>query len=78
MADDQDKDGGGAKDQPTPNIALAAKASPATVDGNVQPGMGKPIFLPSEEVQRAGWYEPRAGELIALYPERYKPVTGKG
>lgn len=64
--------------KPSPNIALAKGAAPATVDGTVHMPKGNPIILPDEPTQRKGWYHPRAEEIITLYPDRYKPVTDKG
>lgn len=52
--------------------AEAINAGPLSI------GMTPTILMPSIEVQRAGWFEPRAQEIINLHPDRYIAVKEKG
>lgn len=75
--------GGGSGDKPNPvpnpNIMLRKGAQPMAVDGEVNIGMRKnPILFPSKEVQGAGWYHPRADEIIKAFGDRYIAVKPLG
>lgn len=78
MADNQ---GGGEKPNPVPNanIRLRQGAQPITVDGEVNAGMNKnPILFPDKVTQAAGWYHPRASEILQLFPDIYVEVKPLG
>lgn len=80
--------------QPAPEAAAASTPPPATEAAaghrsNIMLAHGQPpvtegdlgwraITLPAEAQQRAGWYEPRAAEILKLYGGIYKPVVDKG
>lgn len=59
---------------PAPNIILSAGSEPVT-EGDLG---WRAIVLPSKEVQRAGWYEPLAAEVLKLYGGIYKVPVKKG
>jgi hypothetical protein len=86
QAGDGGGDGGGdgetKKEQAPPpksNIKLRKDAQPITVDGEVSAGMDKNgILFPDETNQKAGWYHPRAKEILRLFPDRYIEIKEKG
>jgi hypothetical protein len=36
------------------------------------------ILFPDETNQKAGWYHPRAKEILRLFPDRYIEIKEKG
>jgi hypothetical protein len=60
-----------------PNIKLAHHQRPLG-EGELNMGMREPIHIPDEAAQKAGWFEPRAAEIIQQYPRRFKIVVQKG
>lgn len=67
-----------ANNSPRANIRLVEGAVAPTAEGEVYPPDGKPIMLPRLEDQKAGFYHPDAARILALYPDRYKPIVEKG
>lgn len=60
-----------------PNVRLAHKQSPVTVDGPVNIGTVT-VDLPSEAEQRAGFCTPDASTLIAQFYPKYLYLRGAG
>ena len=77
MGDEQKQD-----EQPhekqQPNIRLAGGKDVQPLGGAIHIGMSAPIILPDEKKQRAGWYEPRAVEVVKLHVGTYKLIEPKG
>lgn len=46
--------------------------------GKLNIGMSAAIIMPSVEQQREGWHEPRVGDIIRNFPDRYIRVQPKG
>jgi hypothetical protein len=61
----------------SPNVILAGKARPATVSGEANIGMEHTVMLPSEEMQRRGWYAENANILIEQFRGRYKELRAR-
>jgi hypothetical protein len=59
----------------TRKVAVYAKP---VAPGKLNIGMSAPIIMPPVEQQQEGWYEPRAGEIIQNFPDRYIRVQPKG
>lgn len=59
-----------------PNVVLAHGQNPICVDGEVHIGGSPPMYLPSEEEQRRGFYVAEPATFITQYHPRYKYALG--
>lgn len=60
-----------------PNVKLSGRHNPVTVDGEVNVGQYHTFYLPSEEVQRAGFFVPDLNVFVNQFRPMYLPIKDK-
>lgn len=72
-------------EKPAPNIRFVGKPSevhgkviPAEPFTRIESGMDTYLLPEDFELQKAGFFHPKAKQIVRLYPNRYKLIKSKG